>query len=110
MKGHDTSECLRPTAQMLAETHPIERLPTKPSNVRFIDMSEYLCHRESCPPVIGNIFVYRDDSHITAACGAHALAPVGAAIGGRASAWVDMMVQPMLRADDFFPNGDHQVS
>jgi hypothetical protein len=30
-------------------------------------MSEYFCDETHCPPVVGNVIVYRDDSHITAA-------------------------------------------
>jgi hypothetical protein len=33
--------------------------------VSFIDMSEYFCNDTTCPPAIGNVIVYVDDSHIT---------------------------------------------
>ena len=75
MKGHDTQECHRLTGEMLAEDSPLSRLPIKPGNVHFLDLSEYFCGPERCPPVIGNIIVYRDDSHITAAY-ARTLSPI----------------------------------
>jgi hypothetical protein len=28
-------------------------------------MSEYFCNDTTCPPAIGNVIVYADDSHIT---------------------------------------------
>jgi SGNH domain (fused to AT3 domains) len=40
-------------------THP-------PDTVRFIDLSDYFCDRTTCPPVIGNVLVYRHRNHITA--------------------------------------------
>lgn len=33
--------------------------------VRLIDMTHYLCPADTCPAVIGNLIVYRDDNHIT---------------------------------------------
>jgi hypothetical protein len=42
-------------------------LKQRPGNVQFIDMTPYFCDGRKCPPVIGNVIVYRDDSHITAA-------------------------------------------
>ena len=52
---------------MLASTSPVHDVRDRPSNVYFIDMSEYFCDENSCPPAIGNVIVYRDDSHITEA-------------------------------------------
>ena len=40
-------------------------LSNRPANVNFIDMTDYFCDETSCPPVIGNVIVYMDDSHIT---------------------------------------------
>ena len=40
-------------------------LSERPPNVNFIDMTEYFCNEASCLPVIGNVIVYVDDSHIT---------------------------------------------
>lgn len=75
MQGEDDADCNRPTAQMLSRADPVQQLRVRPSNVRFIDMTPYFCNRDQCPPVIGNVIVYRDDSHITAAY-ARTLAPM----------------------------------
>jgi peptidoglycan/LPS O-acetylase OafA/YrhL len=40
-----------------------------------INLNDYFCSRTSCPAVIGGVFVYRDDSHMTATF-ARTLAPV----------------------------------
>jgi hypothetical protein len=31
-----------------------------------IDLSDYFCDRTTCPPVIGNVLVYRHMNHVTA--------------------------------------------
>lgn len=46
-----------------------------PSNVVFGDLTDYFCDDEACYPLIGNVIVYRDNNHITAAY-AKTLAPV----------------------------------
>jgi len=75
IKGHDSDACAQATRNMLSRTDPAEKLEQRPPNVQFIDMSEYFCNDHKCPPVIGNVLVYRDDSHITAAY-AKTLAPM----------------------------------
>jgi peptidoglycan/LPS O-acetylase OafA/YrhL len=36
------------------------------TNVKMIDLFDVICPTEKCPPVIGNVLVYRRGSHITA--------------------------------------------
>jgi hypothetical protein len=36
------------------------------AGVTYADYTEAYCSANSCPPVINNIVVYRDDSHISA--------------------------------------------
>ena len=73
--GHDSHECSQSAEHVLARLSPLERLAKHPANVRFIDMTDYFCDGRECPGVIGNVIVYRDDSHITAAY-ARTLAPM----------------------------------
>ena len=75
MKGHDSPECAQPLRNMLAPDDPVSRLRESPANVHFIDMTGYFCDENQCLPVVGNIIVYRDDSHITATY-ARSLAPI----------------------------------
>jgi peptidoglycan/LPS O-acetylase OafA/YrhL len=65
MKGHDLSSCSQARANVLATTSPLLHSSNRPPNVSFIDMSEYFCNDTTCPPAIGNVIVYVDDSHIT---------------------------------------------
>jgi hypothetical protein len=51
---------------MLEIPSPTELIPNPPATVRFIDLSDYFCDGQVCPPVIGNVLVYRHMNHITA--------------------------------------------
>ncbi|MEU3269733.1 acyltransferase family protein [Saccharomonospora sp. NPDC006951] len=60
-------ECGIPRAEMLPEQAPYETLPDVPPGVHFLDFSDYFCPDGMCRPVIGNVLVYLDDNHVTAA-------------------------------------------
>jgi hypothetical protein len=34
-------------------------------NVRVVDLNDAICPTDPCAPVIGNVLVYRDTSHLT---------------------------------------------
>jgi peptidoglycan/LPS O-acetylase OafA/YrhL len=40
--------------------------PTLPAGIRLLDTSSFFCGKTACPPLIGNVRVYLDDSHVTA--------------------------------------------
>ncbi|RSM85277.1 acyltransferase [Kibdelosporangium aridum] len=64
--GRNTPQCNIPRAEIIPEVPSYASLDATPSNVSFLDFSNYFCTPEICPPVIGNILVYMDDNHITA--------------------------------------------
>ncbi|MBS0421821.1 MAG: acyltransferase [Proteobacteria bacterium] len=66
LHGADSPLCALPRQRMLEVPSPTELLRNPPSTVRFIDLSDYFCSSETCPPVIGNVLVYRHMNHITA--------------------------------------------
>jgi hypothetical protein len=67
MKGLDAPACARPRSEIYADANPVgEAIRARVPHVHFVDMSDFFCDARSCPPVIGNIVVYRDDSHLTA--------------------------------------------
>ena len=35
-------------------------------HARYLDLTDYYCNPASCPPVVGNVLVYRDGRHLTA--------------------------------------------
>ncbi|MEU5154345.1 acyltransferase family protein [Glycomyces sp. NPDC021274] len=36
-----------------------------PAGVHKVDLTGYICDGGACPPVVGNVLVYRDDAHLT---------------------------------------------
>ncbi|MBO0848542.1 MAG: hypothetical protein J2P20_03695 [Pseudonocardia sp.] len=53
-------------AELFVTSAPYVELPDVPPNVLFLDFSDYYCDRRTCPPVIGNILVYKDDNRLSA--------------------------------------------
>lgn len=66
LHGADDPLCSLPRARMLETPSPVEALRPLLTHVRFIDLSDYFCDRTTCPPVIGNVLVYRHKNHVTA--------------------------------------------
>ncbi len=58
-------ECSMPRDQVLSDVLPWENTERIPGNVKFFDTSKYFCDDKSCPPVIGNVLVYRDYHHLS---------------------------------------------
>jgi len=66
LHGAEAPLCALPRQRMLEVPSPTELIPNPPPTVRFIDLSDYFCDGDTCPPVIGNVLVYRHMNHITA--------------------------------------------
>lgn len=64
--GAEAPRCSAARADLLSPEPPYARIPDLPSNVEFLDFSDYFCPGDLCPPVIGNVYVYLDDSHVSA--------------------------------------------
>jgi hypothetical protein len=75
LHGPDSPLCSLPRRRMLELPSPTELLQHRPPSVHFIDLSDYFCDQTTCPPVIGNVMVYRHRNHITATY-ARTLAPM----------------------------------
>jgi len=58
-----------------AETRGAEQDLAGQSGVELVDLTDYLCDADTCPAVIGDTLVYRDEHHLTATF-SKALAPV----------------------------------
>ncbi|TYS69686.1 acyltransferase [Sutcliffiella horikoshii] len=65
-KGVDSLECAQEREKALPSESPFSKLETVPSNVNYVDLTDYLCEEDYCKPVRGNVLVYRDKHHITA--------------------------------------------
>ncbi|MFE1167513.1 acyltransferase family protein [Nocardiopsis sp. NPDC058789] len=61
----DPEGCAVSPADSLAEESPLEGAGL-PANVTPLDLTDLLCEPDLCVPVVGNVLVYWDSSHITA--------------------------------------------
>lgn len=75
LKQHTIEQCSVKRQHALSSEVPWENEKNLPSNVIFADLSDYFCSDTVCPPVIGEIIVYRDQHHVTASY-AKTLAPI----------------------------------
>ncbi len=64
--GRHAQRCQRERKQVLADSNPALAL-AEANRLNVVDLSDWFCTREICPPVVGNILVYRDRGHITPA-------------------------------------------
>lgn len=65
LENNTVEECSVPRSEALSDVVPWENSEGIPENVTFADMSEYFCLSDTCPPVVGNVLVYRDKHHLT---------------------------------------------
>jgi peptidoglycan/LPS O-acetylase OafA/YrhL len=63
LNGPNANECTVDRASYYDEG-AFEALEV-PSGVHKVDLVDYICGPNDCPPVVGNILVYRDDAHMT---------------------------------------------
>jgi peptidoglycan/LPS O-acetylase OafA/YrhL len=58
-------ECATPRVDALAGRDVVPAAAKLAPKVKVVDLSEKFCDDVTCPAVIGNILVYRDDHHVT---------------------------------------------
>ncbi|WP_084037318.1 acyltransferase family protein [Haloechinothrix halophila] len=63
--GAEAPECIGVRSEHYHSVPPYQGRQDIPPNVRFVDLSDLYCDNYVCPPIIGNIRVYRDENHIT---------------------------------------------
>ena len=66
--GAEAGECQAPVEELLAKESPLLALEESGSlgeNFSTMDMTDLLCPEGICKPVIGNVLVYMDQSHLT---------------------------------------------
>jgi peptidoglycan/LPS O-acetylase OafA/YrhL len=62
----DLTACTYDKASGVEESgHAIQKAAAEEAHVPFIDLTDWICPEERCAPVIGNVLVYRQGSHIT---------------------------------------------
>lgn len=63
--GPDAPVCNPLRTESLAEPSPLENYRGKLPGLHLMDLSDYICVSGICPAVVGNIYVYKDDNHLT---------------------------------------------
>ncbi|MCY0904396.1 acyltransferase family protein [Arthrobacter sp. H14-L1] len=64
-KGATAPACNPPLSESLAASSPLDDLQGKLPGLFLMDMSDYICANGVCPAVVGNVYVYKDDNHLT---------------------------------------------
>ncbi|YCH19614.1 acyltransferase [Arthrobacter sp. D1-29] len=63
--GAAAPECNVPLNESLAESSPLDSYRGKVDGLHLMDLSDFFCAGGSCPAVVGNVYVYKDDNHLT---------------------------------------------
>ena len=64
--GRDGARCVVDRSDVFEKRNPVKAYPGMPESAGHVDLSDLICKPKSCPPVIGNVMVYRDGSHLSA--------------------------------------------
>lgn len=64
--GPDAPQCATPRAELYSPTAPWTKVAGVPPTMSFVDFTDFVCDPTTCPPIIGNVYVYRDFNHPTA--------------------------------------------
>ena len=63
--GPDAAKCNVPLQESLAESSPLDAYRGKVARLHLMDLSDFICADGVCPAVVGNVYVYKDDNHLT---------------------------------------------
>jgi peptidoglycan/LPS O-acetylase OafA/YrhL len=63
--GEDAAECNVPEQESLAGSSPLDAYRGQVPKLALMDMSDFICANGTCPAVVGNVYVYKDDNHLT---------------------------------------------
>lgn len=63
---NEVADCSVEKEKTISKTPAWDKLPNPPSNVTYVDYTDYICNEDKCPPIVGNIVGYIDKSHMTA--------------------------------------------
>ncbi|SDK53013.1 Peptidoglycan/LPS O-acetylase OafA/YrhL, contains acyltransferase and SGNH-hydrolase domains [Arthrobacter sp. ov407] len=63
--GEDAAQCNVPEQESLAGSSPLDAYRGQVPRLHLMDMSDFICANGTCPAVVGNVYVYKDDNHLT---------------------------------------------
>lgn len=62
----DLTACTYDRAKGIAASGaPTQQAAAARAGIPFVDLTDYICPAAACPPVIGNVLIYRQGSHLT---------------------------------------------
>jgi len=64
-RGAAAEECNPPLSESLADSSPLDAYRGKVDGLHLMDLSDFICADGICPAVVGNVYVYKDDNHLT---------------------------------------------
>lgn len=63
--GPDAPDCNPPLNESLVDPSPLESYRGKVDGLHLMDLSDFICAGGTCPGVVGNVYVYKDDNHLS---------------------------------------------
>ncbi|AOT05246.1 acyltransferase family protein [Arthrobacter sp. U41] len=63
--GPEAPKCQVPLQESLAASSPLDAYRGKMPGLYLMDLSDFICAGGTCPAVVGNVYVYKDDNHLT---------------------------------------------
>jgi len=63
--GVDDPRCRPALSSVLAADNPLDQLEGTFTGLSILDMTDLICDGSSCPGIIGNVYVYLDDNHLS---------------------------------------------
>ena len=63
---NDPMQCKVKRSDVIVEPSPMSKVNDLPSNVHYLDVTDYYCDEEYCYPVVGNVITHFDTNHYTA--------------------------------------------
>jgi peptidoglycan/LPS O-acetylase OafA/YrhL len=63
--GPKAPQCNVPLNESLAESSPLDTYRGQVDRLHLMDLSDFICAGGICPAVVGNVYVYKDDNHLT---------------------------------------------
>jgi peptidoglycan/LPS O-acetylase OafA/YrhL len=61
----DAPACNPPLNESLVDPSPLESYRGKVDRLYLMDLSDFICAGGICPAVVGNVYVYKDDNHLS---------------------------------------------
>ncbi|MDR6413671.1 peptidoglycan/LPS O-acetylase OafA/YrhL [Pseudarthrobacter sulfonivorans] len=63
--GPEAPACNPPLNESLVDPSPLESYRGKVDGLHLMDLSDFICPGGTCPAVVGNVYVYKDDNHLS---------------------------------------------